>query len=681
MGSRPGTGRRLAWVVLAGILGVNPGTGQTHPGGFEKQGGFIAPDAGLSFARRHQDIHAAPTNPAFHVLSYSLDLFLAMVNENFTGRNQITLVMKLPADSLVLYQLKLQIDSISVNGVRRAYTTNDANERFTVHLGSLHQAGDTLRLLVSYRRLPEIPRLTDRLGYYYFHDTIPGLPANLGYTMSEPGDARCWMPCYDEPWEKSTAEITVTVPQGYVAASNGKLLGTTLNGDGTITWHWKEGHQIATYLMCATVSKFTLPSSNLARAPGDSIPVGYFVWPRDSATTAAYIPTVKQMITNLGKLYGPYPWDKYGMSSVTPFAYGGMEHQTITTLHEALQTNQDVVVHELAHQWWGDLVTCGSWTDIWLNESFATYSEALWRETLGGPVALRSLMKGMLGFENGSWTGAVYNPEGQGLYLFSDLVYSKGAWVLHTLRGAIGDSAFYRSLRMWRQLYSEKSAVTADFQAAVESVTGKDMSWFFNEWIYGLGWPVYSIASDWRNGTLSLRIAQQQDQTWPTYTMPLQIRVYTGSRDTTLVVWDSLRTEDFKFTFSAKPDSVVFDPDAWVLNQAGTPIGPPFGPGTLLSFSLQQNYPNPFNSSSTIGYVVPGIVTGTAAPVGVKLTVYDLLGRRVAALVNEQETPGEYFTRFDGTGRASGVYFYRLEIQSSGGGGASAAVRKMVLVK
>jgi aminopeptidase N len=676
---RSGMRLRMMCIPLAGFFGVNPCSGQTHPVGFEKQGGFIAPDGGLSFARRHQDIHAAPSNPAFHVVSYRLDLSLAMVNENFAGRNQITLVLKADADSLVLYQLKLQIDSISINGVLRPFTVDDTKERFTVNLGTIRQKGDTLRLNVTYRRLPEIQRPTVRLGYYYFHDTIPELPANLGYTMSEPSDARCWMPCYDEPWEKSTAEISVTVPQGYVAASNGRLLGAAANADGTITWHWKEDHQVATYLMCATVSKFTVPASNLARAPGDSIPVEYFAWPRDSAATAAFIPTVKQMITNLGKLYGPYPWDKYGMTSVSPFNYGGMEHQTITTLHEGLQTNQNVVVHELAHQWWGDLVTCGSWPDIWLNESFATYSEALWRETLGGPPALRSYMKSMQGFKFGSWTGAVYNPEAQGLDLFSDLVYSKGAWVLHTLRGAIGDSAFFRSLRTWRQLYSEKSAVTADFQSAVESVTGKDMSWFFNEWIYAPGWPVYSIAFDWGYRRLELRVAQQQDAGPPAYSMPLQVRVYAGSSDTTLTLWDSLRTQDFSFTFLSRPDSVVFDPDGWVMHEEGKPIGPPFVPGTTLSFSLQQNFPNPFNNSSIIGYIVPGTVPGTDAPAGVKLTVYDLLGRKVATLVDENQPPGEYFTRFDGTGRASGVYFYRLEIHS--GGGSASAVRKMIFVK
>ena len=255
--------------------------------------------------------------------------------KNLSGRNRITLVLKAPADSVLLYQLKLQIDSVSVNGrTLRTFTVSDAQERFTVRLDALHPAGDTLLVDVSYRRLPGIPRLTLRLGYWYFLDTLADLPANLGYTMSEPGDARCWMPCYDEPWEKSTSEVSVTVPAGYVAASNGKLLETRQNGDGTVTWHWKESHQIAAYLMCATVSKFARPASTFIRSPGDTIPVGYFVWPRDSAAAAGFIPTVKNMLDTLGRLYGPYPWDKYFMSGVTPFAYGGMEHQTITTLLE-----------------------------------------------------------------------------------------------------------------------------------------------------------------------------------------------------------------------------------------------------------------------------------------------------------------------------------------------------------
>ncbi len=653
---------------------------QVRRQGFEKQGSFNASGGAVAFAKRRHEVRSAPVNPAFHVVSYALDLNLAMENESFAGRNRITLVMKSAADSVLLYQLALRIDSVSVDGIQLPFREDDAAERFTVRLGSVREAGDTVRLTIAYRRFPGIPRASDRLGYYYFHDTIPGLPANLGYTMSEPSDARCWMPCYDEPWEKSTSEISITVPAGYAAASNGKLLGIVDNGDGTFTWHWKESHQIASYLMCATVSRFAESSRMLARAPGDSIPVGYFAWPRDTAATGAFIPTVEQMIANLEKLFGPYPWDKYEMACVTPFAYGGMEHQTITTIHEALQTDQDVVVHELTHQWWGDLVTCGTWPDIWLNEGFATYGEALWHESLGGPVALRGFMQSQLGFNLGSWAGAVYDPEGQGLYLFDELVYTKGAWALHGLRGAIGDSAFFRSLRAWRRLHSEQSAVTADFQAAVESVTGGDMSWFFNEWIYGPGWPVYAASFVWGDATLTLRIAQQQDPGWPVYTMPLQVRVYTGTGDTTLTVRDSLRTQDFSIAFPVKPDSIVLDPDGWVLHQPGKPIAAPPGPGSTLSFSLMQNYPNPFNAGSTIAYSVPGTVSKSAAASGVRLAVYDILGRSVATLVDARQGPGEYSVRFDGTARASGVYFFRVEIQPPGSGTLT-AVRKMMLVK
>ena len=363
-------------LALACLLVPAAGTAQVRRQGFEKQGSFTPSGRALPGAKRMQESGAAPSNPAFHVVSYVLDLALAMENEGFAGRTRITLVMKSPADSVLLYQLALRIDSVGVDGSQCAFSEDDAAERFTVRLGSVRATGDTVRLDIAYRRIPGIPRPSQRLGYYYFHDTIPLLPANLGYTMSEPGDARCWMPCYDEPWEKSTSEISITVPAGYSAASNGKLLGVVDNGDGTFTWHWKESHQIATYLMCATVSKFVQASGSFVRSPGDSIPVGYFAWPRDIAAAGSFIPTVMQMIANQSKLFGPYPWDKYDMASVTPFGYGGMEHQSMTTIHEALQTDQDVVVHELTHQWWGDLVTCGTWADIWLNEGFATYGEA-----------------------------------------------------------------------------------------------------------------------------------------------------------------------------------------------------------------------------------------------------------------------------------------------------------------
>ena len=619
-------------------------------------------------------ISSAQSSPPFDVVSYRLDLSAAMVNEDFGGRNLMTLVLKAPADSVVLYQLKLRIDSIKVDGIPSSFVASDSLEQLTVRLGASRSVGDTLRIDISYRRIPGIQRSTTRLGYFYFQASAVNLPANLGYTMSEPREARCWMPCYDEPWEKATAEINVTVPEGYVAASNGKLLGTTANGNGTVTWRWREDHQIATYLMCATISQWTNPTVTYVRAPGDTIPVQYFVWARDSTVTANYLPTVRQMIANLGALFGPYPWDKYAMACVTPFGYGGMEHQSVTTMNAGVQTSENVVVHELAHQWWGDLVTCGTWMDIWLNESFATYSEALWKESIGGSPVLKSYMKSLERFNFGSWSGTIYDPEGQQFPLFSTSVYTKGAWVLHTLRGAIGDSAFFRSLRKWRELYSGKSAVTDEFRGAVESVVGKDMGWFFNQWIYGKGWPVYSTAYRWESDTLFLNIYQQQPAGWPTFSMPVPVRAYAPGRDTTIIVWDSLRTQYCRFPLTFSPDSVVLDPDSWILKQRGATVSVAEEGNAPARFGLLQNYPNPFNPSTSIRYELPD-------PSYVKLDVFDILGGAVATLVDGNQTAGGYSVRFDGSRLASGVYLYRLQVHPSNGAPMLTAIRKMILVK
>lgn len=663
-------------LVLLALASVPPfGRSQEKVRLFEKQ----AVQSGLRHVVSHSGFEArarAAQSAAFHVSSYVLDLTLAMVDENFAGHNAITLVMNAPSDSVSLNQLKLEIDSVVVEGIPRPYLTNDATENLTVRLGSVHPSGDTVHLDVFYRRLPGIARSTLRLGYYYFRDTIPGLPANLGYTMSEPSNARCWMPCLDEPDEKATSAISVTVPAGYVAASNGRFLGTQDNGNGTTTWRWREDHPIATYLMCATVSRFTVPFVRLARAAGDTIPVEYFVWARDSLATAAYLPTVTRMISNLSALFGPYPWDKYGMSSLSPFAYGGMEHQTITTLNEAVQTDDDVVVHELAHQWWGDLVTCATWPDVWLNESFATYGEALWHESLGGAPALEAFMLSIQDTNAGSWGGAVYDPQSQGFDLFSSVVYTKGAWALHALRGVMGDSAFFRCLRRWRDLYGQSSATTAQFQSAVESVTLSEMHWFFDEWIYGKGWPVYSFAFNWADGALAARLVQQQSG--EVFTMPVRIRAYAHGADTTFAAWDSLRTQDFRFPLALRPDSVVFDPDHWILHQTGAPVSPPPVPGIPVQIALQQNYPNPFNPSTEITYDLPETAPALSY---VTLTVYDAIGRKVATLFEGFQSPGVYKVRFEGLRLASGAYFYRLRVKQAGGGSAYSAVRKMILAK
>jgi hypothetical protein len=357
------------------------------------------------------------------------------------------------------------------------------------------------------------------------------------------------------------------------------------------------------------------------------------------------------------------------MTAISPFGFGGMEHQTITTMARGYRTNRRVVVHELAHQWWGDLVTCGTWKDIWLNESFATYAEALWEESVGGAVALRSTMAGKLHFD-ASWNAALYDPVGQGQDLFSDLVYSKGAWVLHTLRGVIGDSAFFRSLRDYRETHGMRSVVTADLQAVLEKNARVPLGRFFDAWVYGEGYPVYAFSWAYAGDSLSLRVFQQQSAAWPTYSMPIQFRASSAGKETTFVILDSLRVQSFRVPFPFAPDSIRLDPDGWILKKLTVaPVAAEEAEPPLPSaFSLDQNFPNPFNPSTIIRFRLPA-----AGPV--RLVVYDLLGRAVATLVDAPRNAGRHEVLFDGAGLTSGVYICRLTA------GDYSTTRKMILAK
>jgi len=613
------------------------------------------------------------------MLHYALALRLAMTTDALEGRCTMLMRLKENVDSLVLHAVGLALDTIRVDGTPRVAVIDTARETFTILLGSTRFAGETLQIAVSYRRLQNYRRPSSRLGYYFFRDTI-GLPANLGYTFSEPSDARFWFPCYDEPWEKATAEIHLTVPTGYVAASNGRLLGTTNNGDGTFTWHWRQDQPIATYLMCMTVSRFSVATIPYVKVTGDTIPLQYYAWNAppfvDSVWTAGFLPTVGAMIGAFETRYGAYPFDKYGMTAIVPFGYLGMEHQTLTTMNRYFATSVRVASHELAHQWWGDDVTCGTWADIWLNEGFATYSEALWREHTGGQDSLKKYMRDTLAtFQFVSWQGAVYDPVGQGFNLFDQVVYTKAAWVLHTLRGVVGDSTFFRILRAYRTMYQGKSAVTAELQAVADSIVGSSMAWFFNQWIYGRGWPKYGLRYSWLADTLSLTVQQQQDPTWPTFRMPMRIRAYHGAQYTDFLVWDSLRVQSFRFPLSVPPDSVVLDPDGWILKQVVPFTSVAELNGSPYEFRLYQNYPNPFNPTTVIRFSVESANGRMGDPVKVTLKVYDILGREVRTLVNENLPEGSYEVTWDATNMPSGVYFYRMTA------GTFVQTRRMVLMR
>ena len=605
---------------------------------------------------------------SYNVLNYKLYIdwseVLDSVSTRFSGVMQMTFVPDLvsPLDSIGVNTdpIYLQIDSAISDG--KSVSTDTSEGKVYVHLDSPLSAGDTGKVTLYYRvNNPGLANNSLQKGFYLYYrgEEVNGnvVPHTVAYTMSEPSDARAWMPCYDDPSDKAFCEISIRVPDGFTAASNGTLVSKVSNGDGTTTFNWSEDYPIATYLMCATVARFSLVQAFYTKSDGSKIPVQYYVYPEDSSAAASNtecnVDTVVSMIKFFSSLYGEYPFDKYGMTGVEPFGYGGMEHQTITTLNRNYEFRRLDVAHELAHQWWGDMVTLGTWKDIWLNEGFATYSEAMqlqhddlqaFRNEMGYYAAQYFI-------ENKSINYAIYAPPPG--YIFGLAEYYKAAWVLNMLRNIVGDSTFFEIFRTYRADFQFANAVTSDFMNVVNQVTHADMNWFFNEWIYGTGYPVYSFVYRPVESGNYLRLYLKQVQTnGPTFKMPVEFAVYSDGRETTLGFVDSLAYQAASFPFKSPVDSVVFDPNDKILSRvvAWHDSINPTQQSPKFQFSV---YPNPFSDKSAIQYEID-------ADTHVEFRVYDIIGRLVDSLGEGFQPAGIYTITLDGSQLASGAYLVRM---------------------
>jgi len=419
-----------------------------------------------------------------------------------------------------------------------------------------------------------------------------GKPKNTGYdsftfikvygspvvsNLSEPDYAPVWWPCKDMPSDKAVTDVSLRVPTGLKGISGGVLKDTIQNTDGTTTFNWVTHYPIATYLVSAVVANLTLHQDYYTSLDGTvNMPVDYYAFPKDSVKAYNDWKKTPQMIRFFAQTYGEYPFldEKYGMVEFA-WTQGAMEHQTITGIGYTLVTGdgryEDVVSHELAHQWFGDAVTLLNWKNIWINEGFATYSEALWNEHEDGKDAYFDYMKRI---DYGYFTGTVYDPQG---YIFSPTVYAtvyqKGAWVLHMLRGVVGDSLFFEAVRNYYEKFKYKNTETADLQAVFEEVTGENLDWFFDEWVYkGTGRPRYEYSWKFEDfpGTAAHTVKVQLDQVQTdrdVYKMPVKISIQTTLGEKNFTVFNDSRNQNFIFTTDATPKQVLIDKDGWILKR------------------------------------------------------------------------------------------------------------------
>jgi aminopeptidase N len=519
---------------------------------------------------------ADDSNPlATDVLHYHLDLEIIPSTKTLAGSNRMSVVSLV--DGLATFDFRLSdtfsLSSVSVDDVPAEWQRLDS-KTIRVALVPARSAGQEFSLHVGYGGQP----IAAGLGSIIF-STHAG--TSVVYTLSEPDYAYTWWPAKDDNRDKTTADLWFTVPASMVVASNGVLEGVdTLPGKRRC--RWATGYPTATYLYCFAATNYNEFGSTWTY-DGVTMPLQFFLYPEydTPAQRAAWLLSA-DMLTVFSDLFGPYPFieEKYG---IYQFSFGGgMEHQTMTGQKAGL--GDWLTAHELAHQWWGDVVTCWPWNDIWLNEGFASYSEALWSEFKPGSSGSPALIQYMLGsLAAPTSAGTVYVESWTSTSQLFDqsTVYRKGAWVLHMLRRVVGDETFFDVLRTYRQTFAYATASTSDFQAVAESVSGRDLDWFFQPWIYEPGAPRYAYG--WRNVSaggkhfVELKVRQIQSVTLPLFAMPIDVRAAGAGPATTAVVWNDAPSQHFMLEAAAPAADVQLDPDHWILRKSS--IEEAFEPG------------------------------------------------------------------------------------------------------
>lgn len=401
----------------------------------------------------------------------------------------------------------------------------------------------------------------------------------VAYTWSQPYNARDWWPCKDHESDKADSlDVHVTVPAAYTGVSNGVLTGVDDHGD-TRTFHWRHRHPIVTYNVAVNAYPYTeFIDWYTPLEGGDPMPIQNYMFPSEADSVQPVFDLADEVMTFFAGLFGEYPFLDEHYGHVQDTRSGGMEHQTMTAVGVA---TEELVVHELSHSWFGNHVTVADFADIWLHEGMATWCEALWAEHTGGPEAYRAYMQLL----NYFGPGTIYvEGDSEAFYeIFEiDLSYKKAAWMVHMLRGVLGDDDFFESLRRYLVQFAEGSATTLDMQTIMETVSGQDLDGFFTQWLYGEYFPVYDLSWQQNGSTLELTISQVQTNAG-LFDMPMEIQVNTDLGPVFFDARPSLAQQSYSFPVSGQVESVFLDPDNWILKQVRIPLDNPlFTRGVLL---------------------------------------------------------------------------------------------------
>ncbi len=615
-------------------------------------------------------------SPEMDISYYNLHLNLTNVPEYFHAKVTIHGTVNIPDTEKINLNCSdnLFVDSVLVNNIPVYY--EHQNDYLTMHFEDIKDTLSTFKFTIYYRG----KSLSDSnwgLGVFEKNNIT-----NFS-TMSEPWGAREWFPCHDIPGDKAdSSDIWVTCKKHFTAVSNGSFESVTDNQDDTKTWHWKNHYPIATYLMSISLAEYEEVFQYFKYSDTDSMPIQNYLYPNQAEENKQILEITPNALKIFSELFGLYPFikEKYGHAQFSNPYIGGMEHQTISSMR---YFNKRIIIHELAHQWFGDKITCENFHHIWLNEGFATYCEALYEEITEGREGYKAYMKMLMSHAREAWNeGSVYVDDTNDVEaLFNYYTsYAKGASILHMLRGVIGDSLFFEVLHSYANTseFEYAHAITEDFQQIAETISRQDLEFFFDEWIYGENHPVYDVIWSSEKASpkgyhIEITINQDENNQPAFFTMPVNIQIQMLTMDTTITVLNNQQSQSWTLLVQSPPVNIVFDPDNWILKEMHDVLYIKNGHIANQEFRLFQNHPNPFNNSTNISYYLPHVDD-------VSIEIYDANGRLIDNPVHQMQNSGLHRIQWhgrDNTGKElpSGMYIVTIYV------GQTKYTQKMMLVR
>ncbi len=504
---------------------------------------------------------------------YRIELTFDMDKKAFWGTNTITLTpLKDDFRECVLDAEELTVDSVKApDGASLEF--EQTNRHLIVRLPDAYNYGEEIHFTVIYHAM-------DPNHGLFFDEVRPSNPRMIS-TISWPEYAHHWVPCYDYPNDKVTHEFIITVKDMLKVLGNGRLVRVVEDKqNGTKTFHWSQELPHSTYLFLLAIGPFAVIEDSLG-----PLPVNYWVYEKDVEDAKWIFKKTPYMIEFFNKIYGyEYPWAKYDQV-ISPRMGGGAENTTATLLGQGVihdkRAEQDfswekTIAHEVAHQWWGDLITLRSWEHTWLNESFGTYSDYLYtrydrEEDEGAYDLLRKKNQYLREANTQYMRPIVFDRYDRPQQNFDSHTYPKGAVVLHMLRFILGDKPFFRTLKHFLHKHEFQAVDTHDFMVAIKEVTGQNMDWFFEQYIFKPGHPIFDISYTWDEASqkVKLKVRQVQDTSKgiPNYKIPVIIGIHTPREKFSEKVWIEQREHVFEFDVKEKPLLVRFDEGNYLLKE------------------------------------------------------------------------------------------------------------------